>query len=303
MNNVDLSRFRRTHRQFRFDLLRGISGAEKLAFPPAVRRHVSTRNGFDLEVLTGCPKSIFEILGHVLTYGKSRLAGETTIGEFETVLGDSRRALEQWDATDETYPSSHPDWPLLADAYRHTALLRILRLPDAFVLPCTDEGVRLSVRRVLDVSAQLSWDSPYYKHLLFPIFIAGADAEFGHQHHYVQLCVERVTRTTGFHQPALLQLLQLVWHQRAESDGTQNVPWMEYASHTSPEIRLIIIDTLVADLFHISSATTRLPLFLTKRSLSLNALDLEVGCRRTGQTMLARSVCIERKSSHTASSA
>ena len=219
---------------FRFDLLRGMSGAEKLAFPPAVRDDVSEANGFELELLTGCPKSVFKILGHVFTYGKSWLAGETTTEEFDTVLDYSRHALTQWNASQETYPNSHPDWLLLADAYRHTALLRIWRLPDAFLLPCTDKNVRLSVQRILDISAQLTWDSPYYKCMLFPMFIAGADAEFAYQQHYVQLCLERITRATGFHQPALLQLLKDVWHQRAQSDGTQNVPWMEYVSQACP---------------------------------------------------------------------
>ena len=219
---------------FRFDLLRGMSGAEKLAFPPAVRDDVSEANGFELELLTGCPKSVFKILGHVFTYGKSWLAGETTTEEFNTVLDYSRHALTQWNASQETYPNSHPDWLLLADAYRHTALLRIWRLPDAFLLPCTDKNVRLSVQRILDISAQLTWDSPYYKCMLFPMFIAGADAEFAYQQHYVQLCLEKITRATGFHQPALLQLLKDVWHQRAQSDGTQNVPWMEYVSQACP---------------------------------------------------------------------
>ena len=142
---------------FRFDLLRGISGAEKLAFPPAVRDNITEADGFELELLTGCPKSVFKILGHVLTYGKSWLAGETTTEEFNTVLDHSRHALTQWNASQETYPNSHPDWLLLTDAYRHTALLRIWRLPDPFLLPCTDKNVRLSVQRILDISAQLTW--------------------------------------------------------------------------------------------------------------------------------------------------
>ena len=210
--------------------MRGMSGAEKLAFPPAVRQHVSEANGFDLEMLTGCPKSIFEILGQVLFYDKSWLAGDITIDEFKLKLDQARRTLEGWNALQQTYPNSSSEWLLIADAYRHAALLRVLRFPDPFEVPCTDEAIRRSVNRILDISAQVSWKSTYYRLLLYPMFIAGTDAEFSHQHHYVQVCLEKITRSTGFLQPAILQLLEAVWNQRAESDGIQNVPWVEFVS-------------------------------------------------------------------------
>ena len=213
-----------------FDLLRGMSGAEKLAFPSGVRNHVSESTTFDLEVLTGCPKSIFEILGRVLMHGKSWLAGETTTEAFKAAIDRSERSLRRWEPSHETYPRSDPNWPLLAEAYRHMALLRILRFPDTFATPNTDENIVLSVQRILDTSAQMTWTSPFYKRMLFPIFYAGTDTIHRYQHHYVQVSLEEITRTTGFHQPALLQLLQLVWQERAESDGSRNVPWTEYVS-------------------------------------------------------------------------
>lgn len=163
-------------------------------------------------------------------HGKNWLAGETTTEAFKGVIDRSERALRRWDPSHETYPSSDPNWPLLADAYRHSALLRILRFPDAFTLPNTDETITLSVRRILDISGQMSWKSPFYKRMLYPLFYAGTDTEHRYQHHYVQVCLEEITRTTGFHQPALLQLLKLVWQERSESDGTRNVPWTEYVS-------------------------------------------------------------------------
>lgn len=247
-----------------FDLIRGLSGAEKLAFPSAVRDFVSKGNAFDLEVLTGCPKSIFDLMGRVLMQGNSWLTGDSTTEAFEGVLDRSERTLRRWDPSQQTYPSSDPSWPLIAEAYQHTALLRILRFPDPFAVPCTNENIRFSVRRILDLSAQISWKSPYYKRMLFPLFYAGTDTEYSYQHHYVQVCLQKITQTTGFCQPALLQLLELVWHDRARADGIRNVPWTEYVSSFSFEqvIARARAHAESVDLLEKSSSTTRLPLLL-----------------------------------------
>ena len=213
-----------------FDLVRGMSGPEKLAFPSAVRNSVSEASSFDLETFTGCPKSIFEILGRVLMHGRGFLAGDTNVEEFKAALERSEAILRRWDPAHETYADSDPAWPLLADAYRHTALLRIMRFPDTFLTPCSDESIRKSVRRILDIGAEISWDSHYYKRMLYPLFYAGTDTEYRYQHHYVQVSLEKITQTSGILQPALLQLLKLVWHDRAQSDDTRNVPWTEYVS-------------------------------------------------------------------------
>jgi hypothetical protein len=217
-----------------FDLLRGLSGAEKLAFPPSVRNHVSESNTFELEAFTGCPKSIFELLGRVLTNGKSWLASESTTESFKAALDRAEATLRRWDPSHEIYPSVDPAWPLLADAYRHMALLRIVRFPDGFRLLDDKRIVMPSVRQILDSSAQLTWSSAFYKRMLVPLFFAGAESTTQYEIHYIQVSLEQMTPKTGFKQPALLQLLQRVWQERATSDGSRNVPWTEYVSQVTP---------------------------------------------------------------------
>lgn len=218
-----------------FDLLRGISGAEKLAFPPKVRKYVASGSDFILESLTGCPKVVFNLLGQVVYSGKNWLAGNMTLEDFQMTLEDTQSSLENYNPWTQTYPSSDPGWPLLADAWRHVALLRVARFPDSFLLPCSDPNISASVSRILDISAELGWDSPFYRRLVFPLFMAGVDADAKHQQHYVRICLQKITEATGFRQPALLNLLITVWQARAESDGTRNVPWMEWVSLPSEQ--------------------------------------------------------------------
>lgn len=226
-----------------FDLVRGMSGAEKLAFPSAVRLCVSESHGFDLEIFSGCPKSIFETLGRVLMHGKSYLAGDTKTEDFKSALARSEALLRRWDPTHEIYPDAEPAWPLLADAYRHAALLRVKRFPDTFEIANSNPAVRESVQRILDISATITWESQHYKRMLYPLFYAGTETEHAYQHHYVQVSLEKITQSSGILQPALLQLLRLVWQDRARSDNVRNVPWTEYVSSKSeanpPETSLI----------------------------------------------------------------
>ena len=213
-----------------FDLLRGMSGAEKLAFPSIVRERVCGSSTFELETLSGCPKFVFKTLGDIIVHGKGFLAGDIGDAEFSGHLKCAEDELRRWEPAQAKLPSPDPAWPQLANAYRHVALLRVMRFPDAFATPCTNTAIRKSVQEILDTSAQVGWNSPYYRRLLYAVFYAGTDTEHSYQHHYVRLCLEQIIQTTGLMQPALLQLLELVWQERARDTYHNNIPWTEYVS-------------------------------------------------------------------------
>ena len=216
----------------RLDILRGFSGAEKLAFSQEVRQHVVDADDFSLETTVGCPADLFLQIGEVLEAGKSFLRKETDVIEFEDICQEAEDFLRNWDLDQDIYPNSAPEWRLLADAYRHACILRVLRFPDAFQTSCNDSRIQDSVRTILEACAQIPWSSPLYKRVLFPLFVAGAETNSLHQQHYVSLCIAEIGRITKFTQPAVMQILKMVWEERrnmAQSEeGPQNIPWTEY---------------------------------------------------------------------------
>lgn len=210
-------------------MVRGFSGAEKLAYSDDVREYVRDHGSRSLHSLIGCPPVIFFRIGQVLQAGKSFLAGTLDQLEFKKVLGNAENFLRGWDPEQATYPSQHPEWVQLADAFRHSCLLRVLRFPDAFSTPCTDPTIAASVSAILDVCATIPRDSVFFKRLLFPLFLAGADTSSPNQMHYASLCVDDIKHSTGFQHPAMTDMLTRVWKERrANSRGWTNVPWMEF---------------------------------------------------------------------------
>ena len=216
----------------RLDILRGFSGAEKLAFSQEVRQHVVDADDFSLETTVGCPADLFLQIGEVLEAGKSYLSKEIELAEFEAICDEAEAFLRNWDLDQDIYPNSAPEWRLLANAYRHACILRVLRFPDAFATSCNDSRIQDSVRSILEACAQISWSSPLYKRVLFPLFVAGAETNSVHQQHYVSLCIAEIRRITKFTQPAVMQILNMVWKERSKiaqsANGPQNVPWTEY---------------------------------------------------------------------------
>jgi hypothetical protein len=87
---------------------------------------------FSLKTTVGCPAELCYRIGTVLETGKAYLAKEVGYEEFEEFLAESEQYLRHWDINQDIYPTPDPEWKLLADAYRHACLLRILRSPDSF---------------------------------------------------------------------------------------------------------------------------------------------------------------------------
>lgn len=179
----------------------------------------------------GCPPDIFYTIGEVLEAGKRHQAGLITLGEFQVILKGAEAYFRQWDRDQAAYPTAHPEWGHLADAYRHACLLRVLRWPDTFAVPCEDERVKASVTAILDACASIPRTGPFYKRLLFPLFLAGVDTSSAHQVQYVAWCIDEIKRSTGLQHQAMTELLYRVWEERkVNTNGWPNVPWMEFVS-------------------------------------------------------------------------
>ncbi|KAF2726971.1 hypothetical protein EJ04DRAFT_539190 [Polyplosphaeria fusca] len=209
-----------------FDLLRGFSGAEKLAFPPDTRKFVAEKAALTLHTLFGCPVEIFEAISHMMSAGKMFWAKDIDTPEFQQLLDPIHAQLQAWDPKKGHYPDEDVEWALLANAYRHTAILRVLRFPDPWLIPCTDNRIRSSVEAILDSSAKMSWHSPYFKRLIFPLFVAGAETASPHQQRYITLCVDHIRELTGFTNDSISELLGKIWEDRRKSEDC--IPWFEY---------------------------------------------------------------------------
>ncbi|KAJ4057386.1 hypothetical protein NW761_003007 [Fusarium oxysporum] len=211
------------------DMLRGFSGAEKLSYSTEVRECVRDHGSLSLHTLVGCPPVIFFKIGQVLEAGKAYLAGDLPVEQFEQLLDGAEKFFRGWDPDQAVYPTNHQEWRHLAEAYRHACLLRVMRFPDAFAISCDDPQIKASVSAVLDVCATIPRDSVFYKRLLFPLFLAGADTCSPHQIHYASWCINEIKHSTGFQHPAMTDLLTKVWDERRTNPrGWSNVPWMEF---------------------------------------------------------------------------
>ena len=212
----------------RFDLLRGFSGAEKLAFPKNVRQYVATTASSTLTSLVGCPVEVFTAISDTLALGKKYRAGHLDHEEFQTSVDETLHRLHEWDPAAGLYPNEDPEWTHLAEAYRHMAIQRVSRFPDSFKIPCTHHRIRVSVEAILDASTRVPRRSQYFKRLLFPLFMAAAETESPQQQQYVVMCVEHISEMSGIIYHSITELLEKTWEDRRNSDGLRNVPWQEY---------------------------------------------------------------------------
>jgi hypothetical protein len=227
----------------RFDLLRGYSGAEKLAFPSATRKFVEREGGVVLNTLVGCPIDIFSIIGKAIHAGKKIKFHTLDASACQAQVDDLLSQVHAWDPSQSSYPDNNPEWRTLALAYKHTAIVRLLRLPDSYAVSCTDPRIRTSVTAILDASTQVSRESPYFKRFLFPLFIAGAEADSQHQQQYAVLCIEHIRKMTGFGYKSLDGLLQKAWESRKGENRSANVPWFDFVSAGTARAELAYVPT------------------------------------------------------------
>lgn len=245
-------------------MVRGFSGAEKLAYSEQVREYVRDHGSRTFHSFVGCPPVIFFRIGQVLQAGKAFRGGNMSLEDFQEILQCAENFFRGWDPEQATYPTAELEWVHLAEAFRHACLLRTLRFPDTFAVPCTDPAIQESVTGILDVCAKIPRDSVFYKRLLLPLFLASADTSSPHQMHYAGWCVNEIKHATGFQHPALTDILTRVWEQRQNNGyGWVNVPWMEFVS--SPCILIFLHQLTSLDMPGDTQIATRVSLLLSCR--------------------------------------
>ncbi|RAL07880.1 uncharacterized protein BO97DRAFT_428920 [Aspergillus homomorphus CBS 101889] len=199
------------------NLLRGFSGAEKLAYDEDVHRCVLQFDHFNLESMFGCPVDLFYRISRILSSAKHYLAGALSFYNFEQTLAEAERFFRTWVAKDsiETDPAPSPstslfppstltdEWKALAEAYRHACIIRVLRFPDTRLIPCEDPTIEASVVGILDAAASIATESPLVQAVAVPALH----------------CRRRNVRAAS----------AAVWEEIAQQvDESKNVPWMEY---------------------------------------------------------------------------
>lgn len=178
----------------------------------------------------------------MLSAGRDFVAGTLPVSEFEEVLARADAFLLNWDADSATFPTHDPEWKLLAEAYRHACILRVRRFPEPLEsVPAEDDRIKGPVAAILDAAAKIPMDSPFYKRLLFPLFLAGAETSSPHQYHYVHLCINQIKESTGFQHQAMTQLLNTVWEERhMNSKRWRNISWTEWVSNTRSAVDTVL---------------------------------------------------------------
>ncbi|PYH76757.1 hypothetical protein BO82DRAFT_436354 [Aspergillus uvarum CBS 121591] len=160
------------------ELLRGFSGAEKLAFGEGTHQRTREFNHISLPKTIGCPIELFYGISGVINSGKLYLAGTLSLSDFEHILVAAERFFRTWDTDDEKRAALGDERKALAEA-----------IPTA--------------------------SSPWFKRLLCPLFITGAETSVPHQQRFVEMCIGEIKRRTGFQHVAMIEIRGKVWEERS----------------------------------------------------------------------------------------
>lgn len=219
--------------------MRGFSEPRKVTFSQDSRRKIVAASGNDFAIMAGCPRDIFLAIGEVISEGKRHLLGHISEAQFRTSLSQCETQLRAWDENKYNYPSNHPEWRKLANAFRHALILRLLRFPDWSERPASSPEIQHSVEAILDAASGIPETSPLMNGLTLPLFMAGADSLSPYQRHYILMRLEHIQAGTN-HQNGTHDILKRVWAGRAlrPRDDKTNVPWIDFVSASAKNYAL-----------------------------------------------------------------
>ncbi|KAI9370705.1 fungal-specific transcription factor domain-containing protein [Aspergillus egyptiacus] len=211
------------------DIIRAFAGTRRLCFTQDIREMVARAGGHLFELVNGCPREIFLIIGRALDKAKEYKLGWTTDDDFRSTLLFAKHELYSWDPKAKTYPSSDSCWLSLAVAFQFACVLHILRLLDP-AQPASSVEIQAPVNRILDATADIPVDSTLSELLIMPLFMAGADALSRHSQYYVLARFREIERRSEMRNPVPADLLKKVWAARAaqEPDNEENISWREF---------------------------------------------------------------------------
>jgi hypothetical protein len=194
---------------------------------------VATAGGHRFELVNGCPREIFLIIGAVLDKAKEYKMGWTSDEDFRSTLMSAKFELHAWDPKDKTYPSSDPRWISVAIAFQYACILHVHRLLDPSQ-PASSPEIQAAVVKTLDATAEIPSECSLIELLILPLFMAGADSLSRHSQYYVLSRFREIERRSEMRNPVPADLLKQVWAAReAETSAAGhegNISWRDFVS-------------------------------------------------------------------------
>jgi hypothetical protein len=229
---------------FRLDIIRAFAGPERLCFSQDIRETVASATDEMFELVNGCPREIFLVIGAALEKAKEYNLGWLSWDEYQVALQSAKHKLYSFDRTARTYPSSDPRWMSTAEAFQYACILRILRLLNPLQQSRSNE-IQECVARILDATARIPSDCCLLELLVFPLFMGGSEALSPHSQYYVIARLSEIERRSEFRNPVPRELLEKVWAARAAqaSGDDRNISWTTFVSdlltfhfHSLPQV-------------------------------------------------------------------
>ncbi|KAJ0426897.1 fungal-specific transcription factor domain-containing protein [Aspergillus carlsbadensis] len=213
------------------DIIRSFSGTRRLCFTQEIREMVASAGGHRFELVNGCPREIFLIIGAVLEKAKEYKMGWTTDEDFRSTLMSAKFELHAWDAKNKTYPNADPRWMSVAIAHQYACILHVHRLLDPSQ-PASSPEVQAAVAKILDATAEIPAECSLIELLILPLFMAGADSLSRHSQYYVLSRYREIERRSEMRNPVPADLLNQVWAAReAQGAGAGhegNISWKDF---------------------------------------------------------------------------
>ncbi|KAL4899624.1 hypothetical protein BDW74DRAFT_189005 [Aspergillus multicolor] len=209
------------------DIIRAFAETRRLCFTQDIREMVASAGGHRFELVNGCPREIFLIIGRALEKAKEYKNGWTTEEDFRSTLLLANQELYSWDPKRKVYPSSDSRWMSVAVAFQFACILHVHRLLDP-LRPANSPEIQEAVMMILDATADIPADSTLIELLILPLFMAGADSLSRHSQYYVLARLREIERRSEIRNPVPADLLQKVWTARSAQDGLDNVSWRDF---------------------------------------------------------------------------
>lgn len=202
-----------------------------MCFSQDIRELVACASDKKFELVNGCPREVFLVIGGALEKAKEYTLGWLTWDEYQIALLLARHKLYSWNPQGRDYPSPDPLWLAIAEAHQFASILRILRLLEPSK-PASSPDIQECVKKILDATAMISPDCSLLELLVLPVFMAGADCISRHSQYYVMTRLHEIERRSEFRNPVPADLLKKVWDARAAQapDDSTNISWTSFVS-------------------------------------------------------------------------
>lgn len=204
---------------------------ERLCFTQELRQKLLSLCDLRFEAVNGCPRELVLIIGEIFEHGKAHSSGHLSTEGYDTQVQALIQKMYRWDSSRCFFPSEDPLWRCVAEAFRHTCILRAWRLLDP-TEPASTTRIQTSVMAILDSLAHVPGTNPIIELNVMPLFMAGADSLSPHSRHYVLLRLAEIQARSEMGIAAPYSLLEKVWLARARQPehDQSNIPWMDFVS-------------------------------------------------------------------------